>query len=110
MIKANYMKDRITMAEYKLADKNSQLAYRNRKIKELRKMVDEMNKVSLQLAQSGGALDAMPIEAESAFADEYERTRFVKKQDEIIADLKARLIESRGEFSALSRADRTPDR
>jgi len=108
-VKADYMKDRVIMAEYKLADKNSQLAYRDRKIKELRDMVNEMNTISLQLEKAGGAPETLSLGGESAFEDEDERIEFIKRQDEIIADLKARLIESREEFSELSRADRAVD-
>jgi len=108
-LKVDYMKDRVVMAEYKLADKRSQMAYRDRKIKELRDMVDEMNQVSLQLASAGGDPTILPVEGESAFKDEDERILFVKKQDEIIADLKGRLIEAREEVAELARVDQSVD-
>jgi len=108
-LKADYMKDRVIMAEYKLADTRSQMAYRDRKIKELREMVDEMNKVSFQLAAAGGDPELLPIDGESAFKDEDERILFVKKQDELIADLKGRLIETREEVSELARVDQSVD-
>ncbi len=108
-IKADYMQDRVLMAEYKLADKDNQMDYRDRKIRELRETIDQMNKVSLQLEAAGGSLDALPLTDESAFEDDNERDRFVKRQDEIIADLKTRLIGAKEEILELSREDRRAD-